>query len=108
MRSQNVEILNSDGSHHRWVCQAEADRLVDKGDVVRTSRRKDPAKKYRLKPMAEPSTSQISMAALTRHDTELLACLRRGSTKHVPVERLERLAGWGLIPIPAESEISET
>lgn len=108
MRSQNVEILNPDGSHQRWVCQAEADRLVDKGDVVRISRRKDPRRKYQLKPVAAPSTSQESRSALTREDAELLACLHKNSTKNVPIERLERLAGWGLIPIPTQSGISET
>jgi hypothetical protein len=107
MRSQNIELVNPDGSHHRWVCQGEADRLLEKGDIVRITRRKDPRRKYQLKPMVKPSTSQESKAALTQEDAQLLARLKDG-TKNIPIERLERLAGWNLIPIPRESGISET
>jgi hypothetical protein len=56
---------------------------------------------YRFKANpVESSTSPNSTAALTARDARLLSELRKNPENHVALERLERLAGWGLIPVP--------
>jgi hypothetical protein len=104
VRKQNVELQNADGSHRCWITLAEAERCEKNNQMLRISRRKEPQIKYRLRRVVEPSNSLRSQAALTASDAKLLITLRKNPEKHVAIERLERLAGWNLIPAPRESE----
>lgn len=109
MRKQNIQLQNEDGSHRQWLCQSEIERLVERGECTRITRRKDPSPKYRMKSFPKPSISEITAPALTRKDASILASLPPGfierlddaKVSSMPAERiqaLQRLMGWGLIP----------
>lgn len=109
MRKQTISLKNSDGQHSRWICPEEAQRLERDGQAVRISRRKDPKQAYQLKSFPDPSTSEITTAALTRKDALVLASLPPGfieglddaRVSSMPAERLQRLQrlmGWNLLP----------
>ncbi len=105
MRKQNIELQNDDGSHRCWITLAEGERGEQEGQMYRVSRRKDPQIKYRLlRPPPEPSNSPNSTTSLTDSDAKLLITLRINPERFVAIERLERLAGWGLIPAPKDPE----
>lgn len=93
MRARNVELVNSDGSHRRWVCLAEAERLMLQGEVLRISSRKAARAVYRYKPVQSPSDSRNSLPCLTRRDMEVFAGLRK-----VDDVGLERLIGFKILP----------
>lgn len=93
MQRRNIQLQNEDGSHRQWLCQGEIERLVDSGEAKRITRRKDPSPKYRMNPVAVPSSSRESAASITPADTRAVSGLQR-----VDEIFIERLIGFGLIP----------
>lgn len=93
MAAQGIQLQNSDGSHHRWVCQGEINRMVERGEVFRVSRRKEARQRYRLKTIAKPSESKETPTVVTVSDSMAVVGLHR-----INDVWLERLIGFGLIP----------
>jgi hypothetical protein len=110
MRKTSVKLLSADGSCVvRWLCVAEAQRLIDKGSARRVSRAKENPIRVQLCEVAKPSASADSSSALTRGDAAFLASLAPGFVERLntsalrgmspsSVAALQRLAGWGLLP----------
>jgi hypothetical protein len=93
MRKQNIQLQNEDGSHRQWLCQGEIDRLMERGECFRITRRKDPSPKYRMKPYPQASESHESASSITPADTRAVAGLQK-----VDEVWIERLIGFNLVP----------
>jgi hypothetical protein len=93
MRKQEIQLQNFDGSHCRWLCQAEADRMTSSGEIHRISKRKAPKQIYRYHAVAEPSNSHESSPQLTPSDMKALCGLHK-----VDESWVERLIGFKLLP----------
>lgn len=93
MRKQNIQLQNEDGSHRQWLCQGEIDRLVERGECRRLTRRKDPKPIYRMNSYPQASSSRETASSITPADTRAVAGLQR-----VDEVWIERLIGFKLIP----------
>lgn len=119
MRRQSIELQNADGTHRRWMCQAELDRMVAAGQAYRIANRKDSSKKYRMRSHPTPSNSEASRAALGERDTHFLASLPPGFIDRLSADKargmsaarlqsLQRLMGHGIVPFnPAVADAIE-
>jgi hypothetical protein len=93
MRAQNILLQNEDGTPRQWLCQGEIDRMVERGEIFRVTRRKDPNPKYRMKSYPDASHSHATAASITPADARAIAGLQR-----VDEIWLERLIGFNLVP----------
>jgi hypothetical protein len=93
MRKQDIQLQNFDGSHCRWLCASEVDRMVANGEIHRISKRKAPKQIYRYHPVAEASDSRETSPMLTNSDMKALCGLHK-----VDQVWVERLIGFNLLP----------
>ena len=92
MRKQEIQLQNSDGSHCRWLCQAEADRLEKSKEAHRISKRKASRQIYRFHAVAQASESRDSSPQITPSDVKALVGLYK-----VDETWVERLIGFKLL-----------
>lgn len=112
MYKQGVKLNNDDGSFRCYITQGEAQRGVKNGSMRRIRVANSPAPLFQLIKIPVPSNSRESSTSICERDTRLLIGLQRiGSPrdeKHVDEaeKSLERLIGFGLLPVNASLPMS--